>query len=97
MAGLAMAGFGFVTQNASSNTLVQSIVPDELRGRVMAVYTLMFFGTSPLASLMAGSLAQALSPTWAVTIGSSLALLFAIVVAVAVPALRRPDAASVRP
>lgn len=92
LAGLAVAGFGFVTQNASSNTLVQSIVPDELRGRVMGVYTLMFFGTSPLASLMAGSLAQALSPAWAVTIGSSLALLFAVAVAIAVPALRRPEA-----
>jgi MFS family permease len=90
--GLALAGFGFVAQNASSNTLVQSIVPDELRGRVMAVYTLMFFGTTPLGSLMAGSLAQALDPAWAVTIGSSITLLFALAVAVTVPALRQRDA-----
>ncbi len=97
LAGLAVAGFGFVTQNASSNTLVQSIVPDALRGRVMGVYTLMFFGTSPLGSLMAGSLAQGLSPSWAVTIGSGLTLLFAVVLACAVPALRRPDAAPQSP
>jgi MFS family permease len=92
LAGLAVAGFGFVAQNASSNTLVQSIVPDALRGRVMSVYTLMFFGTTPLCSLMAGSLAEALGPAWAVTIGSGLALLFALAVAIAVPALRQRDA-----
>jgi len=88
---LALAGYGVVAQNASSNTLVQSIVPDKLRGRVMSVYTLMFFGTTPMGSLMAGSLAQGLGPAWAVTVGSGIALLFAAGVALAVPALRRRD------
>ncbi len=88
---IALVGFGFVTQNASSNTLIQSIVPDELRGRVMGVYTLMFFGTTPFCALMAGSLAQAIDPTWAVTIGSSTTLLFALTLAIAVPALRRAE------
>jgi MFS family permease len=90
---LALAGFGFVAQNATSNTLVQTYVPDHLRGRVMGVYTLMLFGTTPFCSLMAGTLAQVLNPTWAVTIGSSITLLFAVTVALAVPALRRPDEA----
>lgn len=93
LAGLFLAGFGFVAQNAASNTLVQSIVPDELRGRVMGVYTVMFFGTSPFCSLLAGSLAQALDPSWAIVIGSGLTLLFALGLAAAVPALRRPDEA----
>ena len=93
LVGLFLAGFGFVAQNASSNTLVQSIVPDELRGRVMGVYTVMFFGTAPFCSLLAGALAQALDATWAIVIGSGLTLLFALVLAAAVPALRRPDRA----
>lgn len=92
LVGLYLAGFGFVAQNASSNTLVQSIVPDELRGRVMGVYTAMFFGTTPFCSLLAGILAQALDPSWAILIGSGLTLLFALGLAAAVPALRRPDA-----
>ena len=47
-AGPARAGrLGFVTQNVQANTLVQTIAPDELRGRVMSVYSLMFFGTAP--------------------------------------------------
>ncbi len=86
---LSLAGFGFVTQNATSNTLVQSIVPDELRGRVMAVYMLMFFGTSPFSALFIGTLGQFLGPTPGVAIGAGVTLLFALGVALYVPQLRR--------
>jgi len=41
-------GFAFISQNATSNTIVQSIVPDELRGRVMSVYSLLSSGRRPL-------------------------------------------------
>jgi MFS family permease len=91
---LALAGFGFVAQNASSNTLVQTSVSDELRGRVMGVYTLMFFGTAPFSALIAGSLAQGLNSTWSVAIGSAITLMFALGMAITVPALRRPDQGS---
>lgn len=86
---LALVGFAFVTQNATGNTLVQTIVPDELRGRVMAVYSLMFFGTAPFGSLQAGTLAQAFGPTAGVAVGAAISLAFAIGVALAVPSLRR--------
>lgn len=85
---LALAGLGFVTQNATSNTLVQSIVPDELRGRVMGLYSLMFFGTTPFGSLLAGTLAQFLGPSAGVGIGAGITLAFAVGVLLAVPVLR---------
>jgi len=89
LACLATAGFAFVSQNATANTLVQSIVPDDLRGRVMGVYMLMFFGTTPFGSLLAGVIAQALSPTAAVAIGATITLAFALGIAIFVPSLRK--------
>ena len=44
---------------AASNTLIQAMVPDNLRGRVMAVYSMMFMGMAPIGALVAGSLAPA--------------------------------------
>jgi len=54
---IAIAGWAFMVQVNTSNALVQTHVPDELRGRVMGIYTLVFFGGMPLGSLMAGQLA----------------------------------------
>jgi len=89
MAFLCLVGFAFISQNATSNTIVQSIVPDELRGRVMSVYSLLFFGTAPFGSLLAGGIAQAFSPTLAVVAGAVIALAFALFVFIAVPSVRR--------
>lgn len=89
LACLTIAGFGFVTQNATSNTLVQSIVPDELRGRVMGLYSLMFFGVTPFGALLAGSLAQTWGPAAAVGIGAAVTLAFAIGLLLFVPLVRK--------
>lgn len=88
---LALAGVGFVTQNATINTLIQSICPDALRGRVMAVYAFMFFGTTPFAALMAGGVGQALGVRAGVAISAGITLLFTLGVFLAVPALRRME------
>jgi MFS family permease len=53
-----ITGFGMMQQMASSNTILQTIVPDERRGRVMSYYTMAFFGMAPFGSLLAGSLAS---------------------------------------
>jgi MFS family permease len=53
---LIVAGFGMMVQFASSNTVIQTIVDDEKRGRVMSFYTMCFLGTAPFGSLLAGSL-----------------------------------------
>jgi MFS family permease len=53
-----LIGFTMVIQLDASNTLVQRIVPDEMRGRVMAIWTMMLTGLAPFGSLLVGVLAQ---------------------------------------
>jgi MFS family permease len=53
-----LVGFAATVQMAATNTIVQSRVPDELRGRVMAVYATMFMGVQPVGSLIAGGIAK---------------------------------------
>ena len=53
-------GFTMMVEMAASNTLIQAMVPDNLRGRVMAVYSMMFMGMAPIGALVAGSLANRL-------------------------------------
>src|SRR5262249_7121541 len=55
---LVFAGFGVMTQLAASNTILQTIVEEDKRGRVMSLYTMAFMGISPLGSLLAGYLAE---------------------------------------
>src|SRR2546428_9882477 len=53
-----LIGLSMVTELDASNTIVQRIVPDELRGRVMAIWTMMLSGLAPFGSLLVGMLAQ---------------------------------------
>ena len=66
---LVPTGFCMMVQMASSNTLVQSMVPDGLRGRVMAIYSMMFMGMAPFGALFAGLLAERLGAPMTVAIG----------------------------
>jgi len=66
---LVPVGFCMMVQLASSNTLIQSMVPDRLRGRVMAVYSMMFMGMAPFGALLAGLLATRLGAPLTVAIG----------------------------
>jgi predicted MFS family arabinose efflux permease len=65
----AIAGWGMVTFNASSNTLIQTIVPDRLRGRVMSLYTLTLLGLMPAGGLLMGALASGSTSATALGIG----------------------------
>jgi predicted MFS family arabinose efflux permease len=65
-------GWGMISIIATCNTLLQEIIPDELRGRVLSFYTMMFMGTMPIGSFLAGTLGQTLGVVWTVRIGSLL-------------------------
>lgn len=66
---LVPVGFCVMVQMASSNTLIQSMVPDRLRGRLMSIYSMMFMGMAPVGALLAGWIAARISAPWTVAIG----------------------------
>lgn len=68
---LALAGWAGVTAMALTNTLIQSIVPDSLRGRVMSVFTLLLMGLSPFGGMLAGTAAEAVGSVPLVVAGSA--------------------------
>lgn len=74
-------GFGMMVQMASSNTVIQTIVDDDKRGRVMSLYTMAFMGMAPFGSLFAGGLANRLGAPNTLLIGGVSCILGAIVFA----------------
>ena len=85
---LVLVGWSIITQLASSNTLIQSMVPDALRGRVMAVYSMMFMGMSPIGALVAGWIAERIGAPDTVVIGGAVCVVAAIVFNIRLPAMR---------
>jgi len=81
-------GLAMMTQMGASNTLIQSMTPDHLRGRVMSVYSMMFLGMAPLGAILAGALAGPLGARGTVAAGGVVCLLAAAVFALRLPALR---------
>jgi MFS family permease len=79
---LVPTGFFMVGQMASTNTLIQTLSPDPLRGRVMAVYSMMLIGMAPFGSLLAGALAHRLGAPNTVALGGAVALAGGLVYAV---------------
>ena len=71
-------GWGMISFAASSNTLLQTLTPDEYRGRVMGIYALVWMGSSPIGALQAGTLAEHLGAPEAVRIGASICALTAL-------------------
>jgi MFS family permease len=81
-------GYTMMLQMAASNTLIQSMVPDELRGRVMAAYSMMFMGMAPFGALLAGSVAEKTSAPLTVALGGVIGLVGAAAFGVKLPSLR---------
>jgi MFS family permease len=71
-------GYTMMLQMACSNTLIQVMVPDKLRGRVMAVYSMMFMGMAPIGALLGGAIADHLGAQVTVAIGGVASVLGAI-------------------
>jgi MFS family permease len=85
---LVPVGFSLMLQMACSNTLIQSMVPDRLRGRVMSLYSMMFMGMAPLGALLGGALAGWIGAPWTVAGGGVICLIGAGLFALKIPALR---------
>ncbi len=82
-------GFCFVSQSAPANSILQSMVPDHLRGRVMAIYVSLFLGFMRLGSLLLGLLADRTSAQTAVATAGVLTLVLTTLVFGRFPELRR--------
>ena len=90
---LALAGAGFIVQAASTNTIIQTIVDEPFRGRVMAFYTMAFFGSVPVGSLIAGVVATSVGATMTIRLGGFICIAAGLWFASRLPALR----AAIRP
>jgi MFS family permease len=100
---IVVAGFGMMLLMATSNTVIQSIVADEMRGRVMSFFTVAIMGTAPFGSLLAGSLAGRLGVPPTIALGGVCCLIGALAFAVKLPKIgkamatgkdRKPDTAT---
>ncbi len=85
---LVPVGFFMMSEMASSNTLIQTLIPDRMRGRVMSVYAMMFMGMAPIGALLAGTLATHIGAPATVAAGGVVCLLGSLVFARKLPGLR---------
>jgi MFS family permease len=86
---MVVTGLGFMVQMAVSNTVLQTIVEEDKRGRVMSFYTMAFMGTAPFGSLLAGSVAERIGVPYTLMFGGIGCVLGALWFARSLPALRR--------
>ena len=86
---LVVSGFALMMETAASNTILQTIVDDDKRGRVMSFYAMAFLGAAPLGSLLAGSLASHLGAPRVVQLAGSMCILGSLVFAWRLPVLRK--------
>ena len=85
---LPLVGAGMMVTMAATNTIVQTVVDERLRGRVMAFYTMAFLGTAPIGSLLAGVAADRIGPELTIRVGGLLCIGAAGWFALRLPAMR---------
>ncbi len=86
---IAVAGFGIMIQMVASNTIVQTIIEEDMRGRVMSFYAMAFAGTMPFGSLYAGSLASAVGAPLTLTISGIVCIAGALLFFFRLPQMRK--------
>jgi MFS family permease len=86
---MVLVGFTMVTLLDASNTLVQRIVPDEMRGRIMAIWTMMLTGLAPFGSLLVGILAQHFTARRTFAAGGMACVMGAMAFGFSLPILQR--------
>jgi MFS family permease len=85
---LFIAGFAVMLQVGASNTLIQSMVPDYLRGRAMSVYSMMYIGVGPFGALVAGFAADSFGSRATIAAGAVFCLAASGVFALRLPSIR---------
>jgi MFS family permease len=80
-----VAGMGMMQGMAASNTVIQTIVTEDMRGRVMSYYTMAFMGMAPFGSLLAGTMAHAFGAPWTVVANGALLLVAGALFATRLP------------
>jgi MFS family permease len=83
------AGFGIMVNIAACNTVLQSVVDEDKRGRVMGLYTVAFLGTAPFGSLLGGFLAARIGAPYTVLIGGVCCVVIALLFIRKLPLIRR--------
>lgn len=86
---LVILGWAFMAVVNNTNAMIQSWVPDELRGRVMSVHVWVFMGSLPIGSLLAGELAERLGEPTAVLINGSILLAITLLTMILRPSMRK--------
>ncbi len=86
---LAVAGGAAVGSVATANSLIQTLVPDSIRGRVLSMHTMAFLGFTPLGSLLVGALAEFWGTPTALALSSGFALVLTAIIALSAGAVRR--------
>jgi len=86
---MVITGLGMMLQMASSNTILQTIVDDDKRGRVMSLYTMAFMGTAPFGSFLAGVLAKIMGAPNTLLFGGVSCIFGAFIFARKLPELKR--------
>jgi MFS family permease len=85
---LVACGFAMMMTFTAINTLIQAMVPDQLRGRMMSMYSMMFLGMAPLGSLLAGTVADHIGAPVTVAVGGFFSFVGGLTFARKWPALR---------
>ncbi len=88
---LVVASWGFLIVANLAGTLLQTLLPEEVRGRVTGLYSLVLFGSLPIGGLAAGVLAQRLGLQATIALGAAASLLIAAILYVSAPQLRSAE------
>jgi len=80
-----IAGYSIMSQTASSNTIIQTIIDDNMRGRVMSFYTMSFMGTMPVGSLLIGGFAESFGAPAALMAGGIICLMASLWLILIIP------------
>ncbi len=86
---LCLIGFFFMLVVNNANAMTQTFVPDHLRGRVMGIFVMIFFGSQPIGSLLAGQLAESTSEPFSVLAAAACLLICSLIIHFRIPELSR--------